>query len=295
MSDTNDNKQTEGIVAKRNIKDCVFTNMFGDKKYLMQMYKALHPEDDETTENELSIVTLENVLVNDLYNDLGFTVGEKLICLVEAQSTWTMNILIRVILYYAKTLKEYIDENSIDLYASTKASVPKPEFYVVYTGQRKSRPETINLSEEFFEGKLTGMDITVNMLYGEKDDIIGEYVTFTKIYNEQCKIHGRTEQAVRETIRICKDRNVLKEYLESREKEVIDMMVTLFDEEKIMKAHDKTVLEQGISQGIEQGIIALILDNLEDGKTEEVIISKLEKRFGLSKEDAEEYFGKYAN
>ena len=58
------------------------------------------------------------------------------------------------------------------------------------------------------------------MLYGETDDIIGEYVTFTKAYNEQCKIRGRTEQAVRETIRICKDRNVLKEYLESREKEV---------------------------------------------------------------------------
>ena len=82
------------------------------------------------------------------------------------------------------------------------------------------------------------------MLYGETDDIIGEFVTFTKVYNEQCKIHGRTEQAVRETIRICKDKNVLKEYLESREKEVIDMMVTLFDEEKIMKAHDKTIMEQ---------------------------------------------------
>ena len=88
------------------------------------------------------------------------------------------------------------------------------------------------------------------MLYGETDDIIGEYVTFTKVYNEQCKIHGRTEQAVRETIRICKDKNVLKEYLESREKEVIDMMVTLFDEEKIMKAHDKTILEQGVVEGI---------------------------------------------
>ena len=82
------------------------------------------------------------------------------------------------------------------------------------------------------------------MLYGETNDIIGEYVTFTKVYNEQCKMHGRTEQAVRETIRICKDKNVLKEYLESREKEVIDMMVTLFDEEKIMKAHDKTIMEQ---------------------------------------------------
>ena len=92
MSNTNDELQTEGIAAKRNIKDCVFTNMFGDKKYLIQMYKALHPEDTETTENDLNIVTLENVLVNDLYNDLGFTVGEKLICLVEAQSTWTMNM-----------------------------------------------------------------------------------------------------------------------------------------------------------------------------------------------------------
>ena len=257
MSNTNDKQLTEGIVAKRNIKDCVFTNMFGDKKYLIQMYKALHPEDTETTEDDLSIVTLENVLVNDLYNDLGFTVGEKLICLVEAQSTWTMNILIRVILYYAKTLKEYIDEKSIDLYTTKKADVPKPEFYVVYTGERKTRPKTINLADQFFEGKASGIDVTVNVLYGETDDIIGEYVTFTKVYNEQCKIHGRTEQAVRETIRICKDTNVLKEYLESREKEVIDMMVTLFDEEKIMKAHDKTILEKGISQGVVEGIVKM--------------------------------------
>lgn len=29
-------KQTEGMTAKRNIKDCFFTNMFGDKKYLIQ-------------------------------------------------------------------------------------------------------------------------------------------------------------------------------------------------------------------------------------------------------------------
>ena len=103
------------------------------------------------------------------------------------------------------------------------------------------------------------------MLYGETDDIIGEYVAFTKVYNEQCRIHGRTEEAVRETIRICKDKNVLKEYLESREKEVIDMMVTLFDEEKIMKAHDKTILEQGISQGIQQGIQQGISQGIQQG------------------------------
>ena len=70
---------------------------------------------------------------------------------------------------------------------------------------------------------------------------------------------------VRETIRICKDKNVLKEYLESREKEVINMMVTLFDEEKIMKAHDKTIFEQGISQGISQGINQGISQGVVEG------------------------------
>lgn len=51
---------------------------------------------------------------------------------------------------------------------------------------------------------------------------------------------------------------------------------------------------EGIEQGIEQGIEALILDNIEDGKTEEVIISKLIKRFKLNEEDARKYFDKYS-
>ena len=53
-------------------------------------------------------------------------------------------------------------------------------------------------------------------------------------------------------------------------------------------------IEQGIEQGIERGIEALILDNLEDGRTEEVIINKLIKRFEMKAEDARRYFDKYA-
>ncbi len=45
-----------------------------------------------------------------------------------------------------------------------------------------------------------------------------------------------TKQAVTETIRICKDRNVLREYLLDREKEVVTIMMSLFDEEQIMKS-----------------------------------------------------------
>lgn len=39
---------------KRKIKDSVFTDLFQDKKYLLQLYKALHPEDSAVTEDALA-------------------------------------------------------------------------------------------------------------------------------------------------------------------------------------------------------------------------------------------------
>lgn len=49
----------------------------------------------------------------------------------------------------------------------------------------------------------------------------------------------------------------------------------------------------GIENGIEKGIKALISDNMEDGKDEAIIISKLQKHFSLDKKKAQAYFKKY--
>ncbi len=49
--------------------------------------------------------------------------------------------------------------------------------------------------------------------------------------------HGRTREAVQEAIRICKERNVLKEYLSSREKEVVDMLMELYDEQEMLRSY----------------------------------------------------------
>ena len=62
-----------------------------------------------------------------------------------------------------------------------------------------------------------------------------------KFFNEQTKQHGMTQKAVTETIRICKDRNVLREYLLDREKEVVTIMMSLFDEEQIMRTYAKDI------------------------------------------------------
>lgn len=69
---------------KRKIKDSVFTDLFRDRKYLLQLYQTLHPEDTDVTEAEIADVTLKHVLVDADYNDLGFSVGDRLMVLVES-------------------------------------------------------------------------------------------------------------------------------------------------------------------------------------------------------------------
>ena len=199
--------------AKYTAKDSVFSTLFQDKKYLIQLYRALHPEDTETTEDALMDITIRNVLTNGIYNDLAFRVGDKVMFLVEHQSSWTMNIIIRVLMYLVQIYHDYFEEQDADLYGSKKVHVPEPELYMIFTGERASRPETISLSKEFFGGKECAIEVKVKVLYGDKgNDIISQYVAFTKVYNEQVKQYGRSREAVTETIRICKDRDVLRNF-----------------------------------------------------------------------------------
>ena len=115
--------------------------------------------------------------------------------------------------------------------------MPKPELYVIFTGNKGRKPDKISLSKEFFEGADIDIEVKAKVIYeSDTDDIINQYIIFCKVFNEQTKQHGMTQKAVTETIRICKDRNVLREYLAQREKEVVTIMMSLFDNEQIIKS-----------------------------------------------------------
>lgn len=241
----------ESAIIKRTIKDSIFTNLFKDKKYLLQLYQAIHPEDMKTTEQDLKDVSINNVLVDDIYNDLGFSVGDKLLILLEAQSTWTVNILFRVLMYLVQTYREYFRLTEQDIYNSTKLKMPKPELYIIYTGNRKAQPAEISFAQEFFNGENVCIDVKAKVLYdGKKGDIISQYVSFTKICNTQVSVYGRTKTAIQKAIRICKDQNVLKEYLKSREKEVVDMMMELYDQEEVMRSYLKSKVREAVDEAV---------------------------------------------
>ena len=274
-------------VAKYTAKDSVFTSLFREPKYLLQLYQALHPEDHEATEDSIKNVTITNVLLDQYYNDVGFQIGEKIVILVEQQSSWSINIVVRCLLYLAQTYQEYFESTKQNVYGSKKLELPKPEMYVIFTGSRKTKPEYLYLSKEFFDGDDSVLDVKVKMIYdGKEGDIINQYVTFTKIYNEQVKLHGRTREAVLETIRICKDQNVLSEYLSGREKEVVDIMMTLFNEEYILKTYVESREKEAFEKakiGTAQRLHEMGISLQDIAKACQVTVETVEQWLGFAK------------
>ena len=293
--------------ARRNAKNSVFIDLFNIPKYQLQLYRALHPEDTEITEDDIELITLNPVLLNLMYNDLGMLIKDKLLIFVEAQSTWSINILIRILLYLAMTWQEYITDHEINVYGSKLINIPKPEFYVVYTGSRKIDKSTVSLREDFFCDAEASVDLRAKVINSEnKEDIIGQYIIFCHVMDQQVRQYGRTRKAVEQAIRICSDEGVLKEYLNSRKKEVIDVMITLFSQEYAVDAYAKESREEGREEGIQIGREEGIQIGREEGKLQDLIeiyqedgysyeetVARVMRKYGLQRDAVEEYMNKY--
>jgi len=114
----------------------------------------------------------------------------------------------------------------------------RTEMYVIYTGDKKIEKKEISLTDEFFGGRKTSIEATVKVLtYDGGNDILDQYITFCKVFNEQCALYLEDKPfAVRETIRICIERDVLKEYLLKRGEEVTTIMLSFLDQEAATRA-----------------------------------------------------------
>ncbi len=244
--------------ANRNVKDSVFRDLFSDKKYLLMLYQTLHPEDIDCTEDELTCVTLKQIMLQDIHNDLGFRAGDKLLVMLEAQSRWSINIIVRSLMYIVRTYQDYFRESGQSLFSTKPVHMPLPEIYVIYTGSKAMEKEVITLSEEFFNGLQSALEVRVKVLTGsDGDDIISQYAAFTHIINEQIQTHGQNRQAVTEAIRICMERNILCEYLERRQKEVVDIMDMLFDQDEVLKDYmisEKRELAEKVAKETEERV-----------------------------------------
>ena len=287
---------------KRTYRDNLFTAMFSEVEYILLLYQALHPEDKTTTEAEIDNVTISNVVTNNFYNDLGFTVNGKMIILVEAQSSWSVNIAIRSVIYLMSSYKNYASENKINLYGSKKAVLPKPELYVIYTGKRGDKPDTISLAKDIFNCDDCCIDATIKVIYdSKKGDIINQYKTFTTILTEQINIYGLTKKALAETIKICKNEDILKNYLTKHEQEVITMFDFLFDQDYVKSVYEEELKEEAREEGrkearkkdTEEAIEKLVHTCKAFGDSKEQTLKRLMHAYELTQNEAESKVEKY--
>ena len=84
------------------------------------------------------------------------------------------------------------------MYGSKKLELPKPEMYVIFTGNRKTRPEYLYLSKEFFGGDDSVLDLKVKMIYdGKEGDIM--MTLFSEEYILKTYVESREKEASEKT------------------------------------------------------------------------------------------------
>lgn len=174
---------------KRKVKDSVFTKLFAEQGYVVELYEALSGKSAKKNP-EIEVITLETVLMNGYYNDLGFVADGRFMYLVEAQSDWSPNIVLRVLFYYVRTCEEYLSRRKISVHESKVIHLPKPELYIIYTGSEHLGIEQLSFAETYFSGN-SPIDLRVKIIRdGCGNDIIHQYVRFTQICAEVRQEYG---------------------------------------------------------------------------------------------------------
>lgn len=246
------------IEIKRNIKDSVFSALFRDPKYLRELCKVLKPDVTEAELDSIRDVTIENILINGLYNDLAFTVGSITLCLFEAQSTWSYNIPYRMTSYCVEKFREFVIKNQCNLYGKRAVRLPVPLFYMVYTGPDEIQADTLTLTDTSFGGNKGSLEAEVKVIHlSKKNNILDQYIKFTRISDEQVRLHGRGRENMARIIDMCVEQDILSEFLRARKSEVIYIMDVLFNEEYAQKMYvldeKKVAREEGRAEGEAKG------------------------------------------
>ena len=87
-----------------------------------------------------------------------------------------------------------------------------------------------------------------------------------RFFGLQVKKFGRTKKAIEETIGICSDKDILKEYLEAHRKEVVDIMTQLYDREREMKLYVKEREQEAANDATRKSTLENIRNLMETMK-----------------------------
>lgn len=226
---------------KRTYKDGVFRSLFNNEEKLLELYNALtdrnYPEG-----TPIKIITLDNVIFNEIKNDVAFIIDDRFIILTEHQSTLSPNFPLRMLCYLGKEYEK--TSFSKDIFSTRLKKIPTPELYVFYEGVEDAPVEwELKLSDAFKEKCDTiSVEVVVkviNVNYEKGAELLArcktmqEYSLFMHMIRVKYAETGDINTAVRETIRECINSDVLREYLMDQRGDIMSVLeVNLTIEER---------------------------------------------------------------
>ncbi len=254
-------------MENRNHKDSLFIDLFcKDKKIgkenFISLYNALHQTNLDLKNTTLEEVNIENILYMALSNDIAMLVDNRLIVLVEHQSTINENMPLRLLEYVSRIYEQIVPAE--DRYEKKMIKIPYPEFYVFYNGIEEYPVEKeLRLSDAFIlpdnkysKEKQISLEILVKVININIDKenpilkrcrILQEYSTLIELIRENKRQNPNTP--LKEALSKAINDGILSDYLKRKTAEVRNMLIAEYSYETDIKVQRREAFRLGKEEG----------------------------------------------
>ena len=254
-------------MENRNHKDSLFIDLFcKDKKIgkenFISLYNALHQTNLDLKNTTLEEVNIENILYMALSNDIAMLVDNRLIVLVEHQSTINENMPLRLLEYVSRIYEQIVPAE--DRYEKKMIKIPYPEFYVFYNGIEEYPVEKeLRLSDAFIlpdnkysKEKQISLEILVKVININIDKenpilkqcrALQEYSTLIELIRENKRQNPNTP--LKEALSKAINDGILSDYLKRKTTEVRNMLIAEYSYETDIKVQRREAFRLGKEEG----------------------------------------------
>ena len=291
MKITDQKTDEQNVQTNREHKSSVFSLLFSDPDILRELYSAIEGI-DLPPDVPVNINTISGVLIREMRNDISFIIDNRLIVLIEHQSSISENLPLKIFKYVEKVYDKIVDYSKIHIRKHIK--IPKPEFIVLYNGKETyPKNKTLRLSDAFMDMEGLAIDKSqsslelivqvYNINHGQNHEIqqkcktLSHYSQFIEKIREYEKTGLTLDKSVESAVKYCIKNNILKDFLREHGSEVVSLMVHEYTTEDFMEAIREEAWEDGREEG-EKKSQKYVLELIEQGLTAEEIKQQLENK-----------------
>ena len=226
------------------------------------------------------------------YNDVSYLVDNKIIVLAEHQSTVNPNMPIRFLEYVTRLYEGM--QKPRDRYSRMLKKIPLPEFFVFYNGKDNlAAHQTLRLSDAFtIRSGTPQLELVVKLIninYDNDSQILksceplGQYSRFVDAVRRHIAVdkeHG-FENAIKECIK----NDILREYLQRKSREVMNMLLAEYDYDTDIAVQRAEEREIAFAEGEARGSRQKAVETAKLMKEENLSLDLITKITGLSQEE----------